>query len=300
VSCPVSCRAINLRYTGEATPRWLFSWWTDTIYRFLSASRTHTTHYFSIYEQVNMSANALYTDLSGYYDLMCVDIDYHAQSHCIRRLHQIFGNDGNRHLDLACGTGPHVRHFIDFGYQSSGLDINQPMLDRAQIRCPEARFSLQNMSNFSVDEPLDLITCFLYSIHYSDGVEKLKECIVSVYNALKPDGVFCFNVVDKTKINNDLFVKYSAEHAEGLFTFQSGWHYTGQGEKQSLKLSIEKATAETTQIWHDEHPMVAFSFDELHEFLAPYFDVHIFEHDYEKIIPWNQTSGNAIVTCVKI
>ncbi len=23
-----------------------------------------------------MSVNALYTDLSGYYDLMCVDIDY--------------------------------------------------------------------------------------------------------------------------------------------------------------------------------------------------------------------------------
>ncbi|MGY2437652.1 SAM-dependent methyltransferase, partial [Escherichia coli] len=26
-----------------------------------------------------MSGNALYTDLSGYYDLMCADIDYAAQ-----------------------------------------------------------------------------------------------------------------------------------------------------------------------------------------------------------------------------
>ncbi|CAK1840470.1 hypothetical protein VCRA2123O444_10239 [Vibrio crassostreae] len=68
-----------------------------------------------------MSANALYTDLSGYYDLMCVDIDYQAQSHCVRRLHQIFGNEGKTHLDLGCGTGPHVRHFIDYGYQSTGL-----------------------------------------------------------------------------------------------------------------------------------------------------------------------------------
>ncbi len=88
-----------------------------------------------------MSTNTLYTDLSGYYDLMCADINYQAQSHCIRRLHQIFGNNGSLHLDLACGTGPHVRHFLDFGYQSSGLDINQPMLDIATIRCPEAQFS---------------------------------------------------------------------------------------------------------------------------------------------------------------
>jgi ubiquinone/menaquinone biosynthesis C-methylase UbiE len=247
-----------------------------------------------------MSANALYTDLSGYYDLMCVDIDYHAQSHCIRRLHQIFGNDGNTHLDLACGTGPHVRHFIDFGYQSSGLDINQPMLDIATTRCPEAQFSLQNMSEFKMAEPLDLITCFLYSIHYSDGIEKLKDCLKSVHSALKSDGIFCFNVVDKNKINNALFVKHTAKQEDNVFSFQSGWHYSGEGEKQALKLSIEKTTAEETQIWNDEHPMVAFSFNELKEILKPYFEVHIFEHDYEKIIPWDQNSGNAIFVCVKI
>ena len=63
-----------------------------------------------------MPGNALYTDLSAYYDLMCADIDYGAQSRCIQRLQQLFGNAGNRHLDLACGTGPHVRHFIDAGF----------------------------------------------------------------------------------------------------------------------------------------------------------------------------------------
>src|SRR3990167_11360758 len=42
--------------------------------------------------QVTMSVNALYTDLSDYYDLMCADIDYQTQSHCIHRLQQLFGN----------------------------------------------------------------------------------------------------------------------------------------------------------------------------------------------------------------
>ncbi|MFQ3187716.1 MAG: ubiquinone/menaquinone biosynthesis C-methylase UbiE, partial [Marinomonas primoryensis] len=55
-----------------------------------------------------MSNNALYTDLSGYYDLMCADINYQAQSNSTHRLQQIFGNSGQRHLDLACGTGPHI------------------------------------------------------------------------------------------------------------------------------------------------------------------------------------------------
>lgn len=247
-----------------------------------------------------ISSNALYTDLSGYYDLMCVDIDYQAQSNCVRRLHQIFGNGGKTHLDLACGTSPHVRHFIDFGYQSNGLDLNAPMLDIAQVRCPEANFSVQNMSSFEVAEPLDLITCFLYSIHYNDGFEKLKECVESVHRALKPEGIFCFNVVDKDKISNDLFVRHTTNLEQDDFTFSSGWYYSGKGDKQALKLSIEKTTAGETQVWNDEHPMVAFSFKELIEILKPYFEVNIFEHDYDKLLPWDTKSGNALIACVKI
>lgn len=247
-----------------------------------------------------MSANALYTDLSGYYDLMCADIDYQAQSHCIHRLQQLFGNGGSRHLDLACGTGPHVRHFLDAGYQSSGLDINQPMLDRAALRCPQARFSLQDMCAFNVDEPQDLITCFLYSIHYSASIERLQACIASVHAALAVGGVFCFNAVDKHKIDNALSVSHSAQYDGSQFRFSSGWHYSGAGERQSLKLNIARTTAGQTQVWHDEHPMVAVGFAELQALLRPHFEVHVLEHDYEKLLPWDGASGNALFACVKL
>ncbi|MBB2496995.1 class I SAM-dependent DNA methyltransferase [Aquipseudomonas ullengensis] len=246
-----------------------------------------------------MSTNALYTDLSAYYDLMCADIDYPAQSHSVRRLHQLFGTAGRNHLDLACGTGPHVRHFLDCGYCSAGLDINQPMLDIAQQRCPEAQFSRQDMANFQVAEPQDLITCFLYSIHYNAGLEKLRACLTSVHAALAEGGVFCFNAVDKHKIDNRSFVRHSVEHDGSLFAFGSGWYYSGEGERQALRLSIEKTTAGQTQAWQDEHPMVALSFAELQVLLEPHFEVQVFEHDYERITPWAGASGNALFVCVK-
>ncbi|WP_339481527.1 class I SAM-dependent methyltransferase [Pseudomonas sivasensis] len=246
-----------------------------------------------------MSSNALYTDLSIYYDLMCADIDYRAQSHSVRRLHQLFGNNGRRHLDLACGTGPHVRHFLDFGYHSAGLDISQPMLDLAQLRCPEARFSRQDMAGFQVDDAQDLITCFLYSTHYNASLAKLRMCLTSVHEALVENGVFCFNAVDKQHIDNRLLVRHSVEFEGSHFTFGSGWHYSEEGEQQALRLSIEKTTAGVTEAWQDEHPMVAFSFTELQQLLTPQFEVHIFEHDYECITPWEGTSGNALFVCVK-
>ncbi|WP_097462149.1 class I SAM-dependent DNA methyltransferase [Mangrovitalea sediminis] len=246
-----------------------------------------------------MSSTALYTDLSGYYDLMCADIDYPAQSNAVHRLHQLFGNQGRRHLDLACGTGPHIRHFIDFGYDCMGLDIHQPMLDQARNRCPEARFILGDMSELRVEEPQDLITCFLYSIHYNQSLDKLKACFGSVHQALSPEGVFCFNLVDKNRINNNLYVQHNAQHHGSHFLFRSGWHYDGTGEMQSLRLRIEKTTAGETQCWQDEHRMVAAGIEDVRALLAPLFEVHVFEHDYERILPWDGESGNALLVCVK-
>ncbi len=247
-----------------------------------------------------MPANALYTDLSGYYDLMCADIDYQAQSQCVQRLQQLFGNAGKRHLDIACGTGPHVRYFLDGGFHSSGLDINQPMLDQALLRCPEAHFSLQDMCGFSVSQPQDLITCFLYSIHYSASIERLKDCIASAHAALVEGGLFCFNAVDKQQIDNGAWVSHNAGHADGLLSFSSGWHYPGEGAQQLLKLRVERRGADGRQVWKDEHPMVAVSFSELLELLAPYFAVQMLEHDYDRILPWDGASGNALFACVKI
>lgn len=246
-----------------------------------------------------MSSNALYTDLSGYYDLMCDGIDYRAQSDAARRLQQIFGNQGRRHLDLACGTGPHIRHLLDFGYQCSGLDINPPMLEIARQRCPEARFVAQDMADFRFEQRFDLITCFLYSLHYNAGLDALRQCLASVHAALDAQGVFCFNAVDKNRIDNASCTTHATEHDHSRFVFTSGWHYPGSGERQSLKLAIERTHQGQTQRWQDEHAMVAVGFDELQALLQPFFEVHVFEHDYERISPWDRQSGNALFICVK-
>lgn len=247
-----------------------------------------------------MSFTALYTDLSRYYDLMCADINYREQSEYVHRVNRLFGNGGKRYLDLGCGTGPHVRHFIDFGYQCSGLDIHEPMLQIARERNPEAHFFQGDMSGFSVAEPFDLITCFLYSIHYNNDTGKLSDCIDSVHAALNVGGVFCFNAVDKTQISNKTGgVRHAVEHAGSQFIFQSNWHYVGHGDRQQLHVRIEKITNGVTEIWQDEHPMVAVNFNYLQTLLTPLFDVYVFEHIYDRIEPWGESSGNAIFVCVK-
>ncbi len=245
-----------------------------------------------------MSTDALYNDLSGFYDLLCADIDYHAQSTAAHRLNQLFGNQGRCHLDLACGTGPHIRYLLDLGYHSTGLDLNQPMLDLAKIRCPEAEFICQDMSQLGFHETFDLITCFLYSIHYNQSLELLENCFKSISCSLNKNGILIFNAVDKTKIDNSLRVNHTVTDKDNRFSFQSNWYYSGQGENQTLNLTIEKSDGVRHQVWQDAHTMVAASFDEINAMLTPYFDVHMFEHDYETITPWDTQSGNAVFVCI--
>lgn len=244
-------------------------------------------------------SNTLYTDLSVYYDLMCFDINYLAQSNMVHRLQQLLGNGGMQHLDLACGTGPHIRHFIDYGYTSCGLDLNQPMLDLAQARCPKANFILHDMTSFKLDKPVDLVTCFLYSLHYNPSISALQQCLASIVNALTPGGLLVFNAVDKDKICNLSTIRHGTQLDNSQFVFESAWHYQGDGEQQMLKLSIAKTTAAITELWQDQHTMVAVSFTQLQALLIPYFEVHMLAHDYDKITPWDQNSGNALFACIK-
>lgn len=243
---------------------------------------------------------ALYTDLSAYYDLMCAAIDYKEQCEAAHRLHHIFGSGGNTYLDLGCGTGPHVEHFITYGYHATGLDLNQPMLDRAALRCPEAAFSLQDMSDFSFPHTFDLITCFLYSVHYCYPYDTFVAMLTCAFAALSPGGVLCFDAVDKHAIANDEGYKHSTVHGNSEFHFQSRWHYAGEGEKLDLHISIQKETDGKHSIWQDQHTMLAIEITALKALLEHIgFECVLLERDFTKVLEWDTKVGNVLVVCTK-
>lgn len=247
-----------------------------------------------------MPNNRLYGDLSGFYDVMCAEIDYVAQCEAALRIHKLLGNGGLNYLDLACGTGPHIAQFLDYGYHATGLDLNPAMLSQAKARCPSADYSQQNMRDYAFSHQFDLITCFLYSLHYCAPIADLTDALQSTFTALKCGGVFCFDAVDKNTIANDEGIKHSGFYQGVPIHFQSSWFYSGHGETMKLNLKIHQSSNGTVNTWEDTHTMCAVTIEQLRELLTTIgFEVTLFERDFSRLIPWQGQAGNVLAACIK-
>lgn len=246
---------------------------------------------FGVIGDYSMPAPALYADLSQYYDLLCSAIDYNEQGQFALRAHRLFGNGGQRYLDLACGSGAHLAVLQNAGFCCAGLDISQAMLDLAAKRVPQAQLYLQDMSELNPGEPLDFITCFLYSLHYSHPMAKFEQTLQHVFAALAPGGLFCFDAVDKNQIANDAGHSHSMHHQQHLLHFQTRWHYPGHGDTLKLHVHIR----DQQQVYHEQHTMSALSIGQIERALTRAgFTVAILERDFHRLLPWQGHTGNVI------
>ncbi len=243
----------------------------------------------------------LYTDLAQYYDQFCAEVNYHEQCAFAQRAFACFSrSEGRAYLDLACGTGQHLSYLAQQGFEPSGLDNSAEMLEKALERCPQARLLLCDLAQFEQVAEFDLITCFLYSIHYSHPTTALIETLKRAWTALKPGGVFIFNAVDAGGISNDAGVTTYLRDGANQLSFQSAWHYAGAGEVLDLSLCITQATAQGQQCWHDHHTMTALTIAQLQNMLSDTgFEVTLLEHNYQLMQPWNGSSFNVIVVACK-
>lgn len=243
----------------------------------------------------------LYQDLSIYYDRFCQDIPYAQQAQTLKRLVQLFNDSkGEQYLDIACGTGQLIEHTQDFGWQLAGLDNSAEMLKQAALRCPQAHWILADMAKLPAKPQVNFASCLLYSMHYNGDITQLTDFFRAVWHTLMPGGFIVFDCVDKRGIDNSAGITTYYQEAEQLFRFQSRWAYKGEGNQQSLHLSIELNQNGRISAWQDEHSMVAVSVLELDTILAEQgFAVTLFERNFEQLIAWQGESFNLMVVAQK-
>lgn len=131
----------------------------------------------------------MYKDLAKYYDLIYSWKDYIGEVNRIKELIKKYKKpDGNKLLDVGCGTGKHLEYLKD-EFSCTGSDINIEMLEIAKENAKDVVFIQADMLNLDLKHKFDIILCLFSSIGYVKTYPNLKKTIINFANHLEKGGI---------------------------------------------------------------------------------------------------------------
>ncbi len=99
-----------------------------------------------------------------------------------------------RILDLCCGAG-HIAAWLGAcGFDVTGLDVSEPMIELARENAPGAEFVLGDATAFSFPEPFDAVVCVFDSVNHLRSADEVRAVFKNVSRALRPGGLFVFDI----------------------------------------------------------------------------------------------------------
>jgi ubiquinone/menaquinone biosynthesis C-methylase UbiE len=136
-----------------------------------------------------MSKQMLHNQLAKYYDRVYSFKDYLDEAVRLQNLIIKYSESGgNTLLDVACGTGLHLKHLKD-DFVCTGVDVSKSMLTIARKNVKGVTFKEADMKTMQLKKQFDVITCMLSSIGYVKTLVSLKKTIQNFYKHLNKGGM---------------------------------------------------------------------------------------------------------------
>jgi SAM-dependent methyltransferase len=124
-----------------------------------------------------------------HYDLLYAEKPYLEEARYVDRLLREAGVARGRLLDLACGTGRHADAFARLGWDVTGVDFSEVLLEHARLNAPHVRFLLHDMRELDLPgEQFNAVTCLFDSIGYPLDDEGVVATLAAAGRHLAPDG----------------------------------------------------------------------------------------------------------------
>lgn len=166
-----------------------------------------------------------YEMFASLYDKLMDDYDYYEWSNYIISLFKYYNIKPKDILEMACGTGNLTYHLAEKRYNLVAFDLSPEMLTIAYKKLRKfnnVKLLNQNMIDFNINKSFDSIISVCDSINYILKEEELLKCFENVYNHLKTDGIFIFDINSyyklKNIIGNNTFVE---DRDEVFYTWQN-------------------------------------------------------------------------------
>ena len=134
-----------------------------------------------------------------YYDLLYQDKDYKAESDYISSLINTHLHETKKILEFGSGSGIHGRLLGDLGYQVTGIERSQQMIDlgnkKADLNGSTSNFScvLGDCTETFIGNDFDTVISLFHVFSYQTSNESITAMLNNAYRQLKPGGIFIFD-----------------------------------------------------------------------------------------------------------
>ena len=139
-------------------------------------------------------------------------------------------SEGERILDLGCGTGQLTAKLATRGAAVVGIDSSSQMIAAAREQFPQIRFEVADARNFHSQNALDAVFSNA-ALHWILEPESVIDC---VRRALKSGGRFVAEFGGRGNVQNILSALSRNAAAMGLGPIQSPWYFPGIEEYSEL------------------------------------------------------------------
>ena len=164
-----------------------------------------------------MERKEAYSHLAKWFEYLNDDCDYENWSqYLILKLKQYPLSVG---LDVGCGGGWFTRAFQKVGYQMTGVDVSEQMLDFAQETAMKAglrsEYILADITKQKFPKRYDFVTAINDCINYVPK-NKINSAFKNIGSALKKGGIFLFDISSERKILDKVANTVSVDDREDI------------------------------------------------------------------------------------
>ncbi|MBC7888282.1 MAG: class I SAM-dependent methyltransferase [Ferruginibacter sp.] len=216
--------------------------------------------------------NNLYKTLAEIYEAMYKTfIDYEEEFNLYSQL--LMKYNCRSLVEIGCGTGNLTARFVETGFDYTGMDISDDMLDIAKRNNPGCRFMKSGMQSFVLARQTDSAIITGRTISYLLTNKEVSDCLIAIHKNLHTPGILCFDFIDASKfiplIGGDRVV-HRAIAANKKYRRESFWKVNFSQSWTFDWLSVfyeEQENGVLEKIGEDNSIIRAFTKDEIILFL---------------------------------
>ena len=181
-----------------------------------------------------------YTGFAEVYDTFMDNVQYEKWAEYVVGLLKKYGIEDGLVLDLGCGTGSLTELLAAKGYDMTGVDFSEEMLEIAMEKKRQSGYDilylLQDMREFELYGTMRAVVSICDSMNYLMSEEELLEVFRLVNNYLDPGGIFIFDMNTPYKYR-ELGEDTIAENREECsFIWENTWYEEEQANEYDLTI----------------------------------------------------------------